>query len=661
MRSLLDKYSQEPEFHHVLTELAFLHIRKDEHRSRHGIIPIALNGADVRQYLSFLETSDVFIHNREPRELFFKLLKRIFAARQDVIDEIEKCYTSLADKQEVSDNDISISIHNTIQKMIENGSATYRAQDRSLAGKTSRHFTVPFAPNKDFVGRKDILQQLLQKIPPNAEKDNCQRIAIEGLGGIGKTHITIKAAYEVRDAYPDCSVFWVPAIDLTTFDKAYRKIGNELKLPSISEKSAEEIRAEVKAALSQESAGSWLLIVDNADDAELLTTTLKKYLPSSHNGSLLFTTRNRKVSAKLGISLTNVIPVREMDDIEAAELLQTGFSDRQKGDIESTKRLLKFLVNLPLAIKQASAFMMEQDATVLEYLKLCEKTDAHQIKILSENFEDDFRYEDISEKQNPVATTWLISFQNISQEDRQAAMYLKFISFLAEKDIPVSLLPIDPESNEIGMRKSIGTLYAYAFITKRNTPDTFDIHRLVRLVMRNWLQEEEEWVQWTANVVQQLTKAYPFPTHKNRERWMEYLPHGQAVLEIDGAVQTIEDSGLLGAVAESYYILGKYSQAERLYRQTLELRERVLGRENPDTLASMNNLAFVLNKQGRYEQAEEMYRQTLELKDRVLGRENPSTLTSMNNLAFVLDNQGKTRGAKKHYLPRVLKRCFCYY
>ncbi|KAI1320991.1 hypothetical protein F5Y16DRAFT_417212 [Xylariaceae sp. FL0255] len=392
-------------------------------------------------------------------------------------------------------------------------------------------------------------------------------------------------------------------------------------------------------------------------DFQLLTATLKKCLPSSHKGSFLFTTRNRKVSVKLGISRTNIIPVQEMDDIEATELLQTGFSDRQKGDIESTKRLLKFLVNLPLAIKQSSAFITEQDATVLEYLKLCEKTDAHQIKILSEIFADDSRYRDNSEKQNPVATTWLISFKNIAQEDRQAAKYLKFISFLAEKNIPVSLLPIDPENDEIGMRKSIGTLYAYAFITKRDTPDTFDIHRLVRLVMRNWLQEEEEWVQWTANVVQQLKKTYPFPNHENRERWMEYLPHGQAVLEIDGAVQTSGDSGLLVAVAESYSILGKYSQAEHLYRQTLELRERVLGRENPDTLTSMNNLAFVLRNQGRYEQAEAMYRQTLELKERVLGRENPSTLTSTNNLSGVFDSQRKQR----HRSRRGLFNCFwCY-
>jgi len=46
-----------------------------------------------------------------------------------------------------------------------------------------------------------------------------------------------------------------------------------------------------------------------------------------------------------------------------------------------------------------------------------------------------------------------------------------------------------------------------------------------------------------------------------------------------------------------------------MHRQTLRLRETLLGKEHPDTLASMDNLAGVLSDQGKYEQAESMYRQ----------------------------------------------------
>jgi Flp pilus assembly protein TadD len=43
----------------------------------------------------------------------------------------------------------------------------------------------------------------------------------------------------------------------------------------------------------------------------------------------------------------------------------------------------------------------------------------------------------------------------------------------------------------------------------------------------------------------------------------------------------------------------------------------------------MNNLAGVLSDQGRYEEAERMHRQALELREKVLGLEHPETLTSV--------------------------------
>ena len=46
-------------------------------------------------------------------------------------------------------------------------------------------------------------------------------------------------------------------------------------------------------------------------------------------------------------------------------------------------------------------------------------------------------------------------------------------------------------------------------------------------------------------------------------------------------------------------------------RQALGLSETVLGKEHPDTLMSMSNLANVLSDQVRYEQAEEIHRQAL--------------------------------------------------
>ncbi|KAI1322280.1 hypothetical protein F5Y16DRAFT_413326 [Xylariaceae sp. FL0255] len=518
-----------------------------------------------------------------------------------------------------------------------------------------RYFMVPFGRNKGFVGRKSILDELLKIIPPSVEKEDCQRTVVEGLGGIGKTQIALEAAYRVGNKYLDCSVFWVPAINLTSFENAYREIGRLLQLPGIDDEKA-DVKLLVKTGLSQKSAGSWLLIIDNADDRELSSTTpvedskrspesLADFLPFSREGSILCTTRNRKIASALGISKERIISVPDMDDAEATELLRKDLQDSQIADTKITKRLLSFLTNLPLAIKQASAYMVENRmVTVSDYLETCRSSDADLIEMLSEEFEDLHRYRDHAKNQNPVATTWLISFQSISQYDPQAADYLKFICFLAEKDIPLSLLPV---ASEVKMKKSISTLQAYAFIIERDISGTFDIHRLVRLVMQNWLQVNGKWNEWAINVIQQLAKVYPFPKHENKKIWMPYLPHGQAGLEIYSKITAKGDTSLIFNIAQSYFTLGKYNEAERLYQQTLELKEEVLGREHPSILGSINNLAEVLRSQGKYEEAEKINREILRLREKVLGRKHPDTLASMNNLANVLDNQGKYEKAEK--------------
>jgi len=50
----------------------------------------------------------------------------------------------------------------------------------------------------------------------------------------------------------------------------------------------------------------------------------------------------------------------------------------------------------------------------------------------------------------------------------------------------------------------------------------------------------------------------------------------------------------------------------------------VVGKEHPDILGSVNNLALVLGDQGKYEEAEEICRQALRLYETVLNKEDLS-------------------------------------
>ncbi|KAH8755121.1 hypothetical protein F5882DRAFT_482702 [Hyaloscypha sp. PMI_1271] len=164
------------------------------------------------------------------------------------------------------------------------------------------HWYVPFGQNKLFVGRESQLEEVIAKLTPEDYEKDCQRVAIAGLGGIGKTQIALEAAFQIREKYPDCSVFWVSAVDVPSFEAAFLEIGRKFQVPAINEDKA-DVKSLVKAYLSQEIAGRWLLIVDNADNLEMLykrgnesdesfgSPALADYLPFSRKGTILFSPR----------------------------------------------------------------------------------------------------------------------------------------------------------------------------------------------------------------------------------------------------------------------------------------------------------------------------------------------------------------------------------
>jgi hypothetical protein len=72
---------------------------------------------------------------------------------------------------------------------------------------------------------------------------------------------------------------------------------------------------------------------------------------------------------------------------------------------------------------------------------------------------------------------------------------------------------------------------------------------------------------------------------------------------------------------------------EAIYHHTLRLKEATLGKDHPDTLGCMNDLAELLRLQGKCTEASAMHERALQLRKTVLGADHPDTLSSMNNFA----------------------------
>jgi tetratricopeptide (TPR) repeat protein len=95
------------------------------------------------------------------------------------------------------------------------------------------------------------------------------------------------------------------------------------------------------------------------------------------------------------------------------------------------------------------------------------------------------------------------------------------------------------------------------------------------------------------------------------------------------------------ALANNLDYAGKYSDAENLYRQILAVQRRVLGQEHAATLLTMHNLGATLGREGKRAEAEQMQRDALEGRRRVLGSDRPDTLDSMGELAITLSHEKK--------------------
>ncbi|KAF7128382.1 hypothetical protein CNMCM5793_003112 [Aspergillus hiratsukae] len=509
-------------------------------------------------------------------------------------------------------------------------------KDNSRVG----HYMVPLGRNPRFVGRHNEITRLEELV---TMQGGPRRIAVTGLGGVGKTQVALELAYHIGDRDKECSIFWLACTSYEVIGQTYLNMAQALGLDDVEPAEAKE---EVKTYLSSEEAGKWLLIFDNADDMDMWLSddgagpALEDFLPQSEQGRILFTTRNRKLAVELTSS--NIIPIPDVDEDTAFKILERSLVD--KGllqDHVTAVAVLEKLAFLPLAITQASAYINKNGLTLSTYFALLQQQEAEVVELLSEDFRDEGRYKDI---QNPVLTTWLISFKQIQRQDQLAADFLSFMACINPRNIPESLLPA-ATSRKRGI-DALGLLNAYAFVNSQDTG--INLHRLVHIAARNWLKKNALFSHWIQRAADQMRKVFPDDDYTNRELWRAYLPHALSLVYQDEfSTQWEEYMDLIENIADCLYSDGRYHEAEMLYTNLIRIKREKYGPEDPSTLTSMADLAVTYSMQGWSEEAEKLQVQVMEVSKTVLGAEHPHTLTSMGNLASFYAGQGRHDEAEK--------------
>jgi tetratricopeptide (TPR) repeat protein len=527
---------------------------------------------------------------------------------------------------------------------------------------------VPFARSGSFVGRSSLLAQIRE----HCSSKGGHKLTIYGLGGCGKTAIALEAAYELRDHNPLCAVFWIAAVSRESIELSFQEIGVLLNIPGIldQENNAKEL---VKARLSDETFGPWLLVVDNADDTSILfgsregnhsADRLIDYLPSGRHGSVLFTTRTRLAAVEL--SGANSIALGQLTISEATEILETRLLPEHRYELKdrkATNEFLDMLVCSALAIVQAAAFINKNDITLEDYTSHYRGSEKDAMDLLSKEFEDQNRYR---ETENPIATTWYITFEQIRKHNEESVQLLSFMACMANNDIPETLLP--PSNGKLKRAEAIGTLKAYAFITERTTRNggqkeqasqptkTFDIHPLVHLAMRGWLKAHGQWNLCITEAMQRMLDALSCGID-SRDRWMPYLLHASHFADIPELHNHKDSIQLLSQIGQCYYVLGRYFISVTYLRKVSERSERLLGRTDLCTQIHLFKMGKALVHTRRFKEVGLIFQETTAMLKEIGGKENFVFWSAVGDLGRVISGSEEQLEAWKIQEAQLAALC----
>jgi tetratricopeptide (TPR) repeat protein len=309
-----------------------------------------------------------------------------------------------------------------------------------------------------------------------------------------------------------------------------------------------------------------------------------------------------------------------------------------------------------------------------------------------------------TEVPDAVISTWEISFIQIRKQCLAAANLLSLMAMFSRQGIPDFLIKpeIQEEDDQSGndgslqdpefeFEQAIGLLIDFSLVRAETNKKFFEMHRLVQLATRRWLQSTNLIQEWKSNAIAKMADTLPTGKYENWNICDMLLPHANEVIAYQTADResSLKRVGVLSNVAWysssslgdhrkalqlceeassiqrqflreddrrllcgmtdlaiEYDYVGEWNKAKELLIHVLEKMSRVSGDEDPQTLSARSALASVFHKIGQLEEAKALSLQVFEVMKRVLGAEHPVTLTSMNNLAIALFNKGQLEEAK---------------
>jgi tetratricopeptide (TPR) repeat protein/transcriptional regulator with XRE-family HTH domain len=501
---------------------------------------------------------------------------------------------------------------------------------------------MPLAPNPLFVGRSDDLLLIAAALRGGDTTVALGPVvASTGLGGLGKTQLAVELVHRYGRFFAG-GVFWLgfaSADEIALQVAACAGPGAMDLAPGVENLPVEERVQRVQRAW--QSAVPRLLVFDNCEEEGLLDA----WRPTSGGCRVLVTSRRCQWSPTLGVTALPLDLLPRPDSI--------GLLRRYRLDLAPDDPVLDAIAgelgDLPLALHLAGSHLRAYRAEVSldGYLAELRRSEVvRHASLLGDGLDDSPSPTRHVQSLAQTFAFWLGRLEPKREVDQVAIALLARIACLAPGEavsrdlLGRTLKEVEPRRLADGLRRlaAVGLM--------QEGEGWLRLHRLLVHFVRQ--EEVDPMAQPAVNRALIDCGTDALRRHLNGSELAGVIPHLVEVARSGGGGTGDErvKAELCNAAGLALRFAADLRAARPWYERALDIRERVLGPDHPDTAFSLSALAELLHAQGELAAARPLLERALAIRERVLGPDHPDTAMGFNNLGLLHWAQGELAASR---------------